>query len=75
MATTTTKNKWLKSRKNNDLLKKFDTALMEGWATDMTLGEVLNSLTKETKDFVLSLRVNTPIITDSAVEINLRLED
>lgn len=75
MATTTTKNKWLKSKKNNELLKKFDAAMMQGWADDLSLGEILNSLTKESRDFVLSLKVNTPIITDSGVEISLRLED
>ena len=74
MATVTGNNRWLKNKKNNELLKKFDSIMMEAWANDLTLGEALRGLNKETKDFILSLKVNTPIITDSGLELRLVLE-
>lgn len=73
MATTT--NKWIKARKNADILAKLDEALMNGWANDASLGDVIRQLPKDVRDFVLQLKFNTPIIDDSKIEITLNIGD
>ena len=73
MAATT--NKWIKARKNADILAKLDEALMNGWANDASLADVIRHLPKDVIDFVLQLKLNTPIIDDSKIELTLNIGD
>ena len=73
MAATT--NKWIKARKNADILAKLDEALMNGWANDASLADVIRHLAKDVRDFVLQLKFNTPIIDDSKIELTLNIGD
>jgi hypothetical protein len=73
MAATT--NKWLKVKKTNDILKRLDEAFMNGWANDATLGEVMGTLPKDLREFVLKLKFNTPIMDDSQISLTLNIED
>jgi hypothetical protein len=73
MAATT--NKWINARKNADILAKLDEALMNGWANDASLADVIRHLPKDVRDFVLQLKFNTPIIDDSKIELTLNIGD
>jgi hypothetical protein len=75
MSINVTKNKWLKTRKISEVLREVDDMLMEGWVNEMTLGEVLDSLPQELRDFILNMQYNIPDISENTIQLSLDLPE
>jgi hypothetical protein len=65
------KNKWLTNAKNNQIIEEIDEHLMNAWASDVTIGEFLNSLPDNLKKVFLNLTINVPVKNDDSFEIGL----
>jgi hypothetical protein len=43
---------------------------MNGWASDATLGELINSLPNELRDFFLNMKFSSPLETDKGFDLS-----
>lgn len=52
-----------KSRKTSQLrlLNEVDDLIMEGWSSDLSIGETLDSMPADLRNFFLNLRFDTPV--------------
>lgn len=75
MSAANLKNRWLKSKKNINLLEDLDEHIMNGWASDVTLGQLINSLPDELRDVFLNMKFSSPIETDSGFDLSLTIGD
>ena len=65
------KNHWLDEKKKKRLMEELDDAMMEAWGNDMTLGQLLESLTEEQYDFMMDMELDCPNFADGEIGITL----
>jgi hypothetical protein len=71
MSTSVAKNSKFKT--DLSLLNEVDDLIMEGWSEDMTIGDTLDSMPANLRDFFLNLSFDTPIKTqDGTYTITFR---
>jgi hypothetical protein len=70
MSAANLKNPWLNSAKSRQLLEDLDEHIMNGWASDATLGELINSLPNELRDFFLNMKFSSPLETDKGFDLS-----
>jgi len=58
-------NHWLSTVKKKKMFSSIDDVGMEVWSSDGNLGELLKSLSKQQRDFILSLQ-----LSDFSCDIN-----
>ena len=65
----------VQSKKNvkSSLLKEVDELMMEGWSEDMDLGTLLDSMPSYLRDFILSMKFDTPIINQDGFQITFKI--
>lgn len=62
-----------KSNAKLNLLKDIDEMLMEGWADDLSIGEVLDRLPISLRNAFLNLRFTAPTKTDDGLNISFKI--
>ena len=75
MNMTNLKNKWLNQSKNKQLLEDLDEHIMNGWASDVTVGELINSLPDMLKEFFLNMKFTSPIEQDTGFDLSFHTEE
>lgn len=69
------KNCWLKQTKNQQMLEDLDEHLMNGWASEVTIGQLLESLPDELKSFFLNMKFSSPNDTKAGFDLSLFIEE
>lgn len=75
MSAANLKNRWLKSKKNINLLEDLDEHIMNGWASDVTLGQLISSLPDELRDVFLNMKFSSPYETEKGFDLSLTIGD
>jgi hypothetical protein len=75
MAASNLKNTWLNNDKPQQMLENLDEHLMNGWASEVTLGQLINSLPNELRDFFLDMKFKAPIENSDGFEITFTVEN
>lgn len=68
-------NHWLTKSKRKKILNDIDDLGMEVWSNDGTLGDFIRSLSKEQKDFLMSLSLSDFVCDINQDIISLELTD
>ena len=75
MSTSNLKNPWLTGSKQRQMLEDLDEHIMNGWASDATLGDLLNSLPDDLKDFFLKMKFSSPLESDTGFDLSFNIEE
>jgi len=57
----------------NALIQEIDELIMEGWADDLDIGTILDSMPADLRNAFLNLKFDTPVKSESGYTINFRL--
>jgi len=63
----------VKKNSKASLLKEVDELMMEGWANDLSIGMVLDSMPADLRNAFLNLKFDTPVQTEDGYSITFRL--
>lgn len=63
----------LKKSSKVALIKEIDELMMEGWADDLDIGTVLDSMPADLRNAFLNLKFDTPIQTEDGYQITFRI--
>lgn len=66
-------NPWLNSSKLKQMLEDLDEHIMNGWASDATFGDLLNSLPDELKAFLLKMKFSSPLESDDGFDLSFKI--
>jgi len=75
MSASNLNNPWLKNAKTRQMLEDLDEHIMNGWASDVTLGQLLESLPDDLKKFFLNMKFSSPMETDFGFELSFNHEE
>lgn len=67
-------NYWLSQADNIKKLQALDDYLMEAWSNDSNLGQVLNDMPKDIKDFFLKMNITCPDPMRGGIKIGFVIE-
>lgn len=67
-------NYWLSQADNSKNLRALDDYLMEAWSNDSNLGQILNDMPKEIRDFFLKLSITCPDPMRGGIKIGFVIE-
>jgi hypothetical protein len=65
------KNKWLDKADNAKLLEDLEEHMMNAWASDANIGEFIESLPDNLKNFFFKMNMDCPTRIDDAIEIKI----
>ena len=65
------KNKWLDKVDNAKLLEDLEEHMMNAWASDANIGEFIESLPDNLKDFFFKMNLDYPTQIDDTIEIKI----
>ena len=63
----------MKKISNTSLIKEIDELMMEGWADNLDIGTILDSMPADLRNAFLNLKFDTPVQTEDGYSINFRL--
>lgn len=69
------KNKWLDQSSLINSIDDIDQQLMEAWASDVSLGDLLNNMPSDLKKDLFKYIVGIPIRTHNGFQINIHIPE